>query len=156
MTHSLLEKEIAKAKAKTKANNAYCASMMRAISASKAELEIEKRKTRRSVKTNARLITHPMPIEKHKADLQVKALRARDAAEVEAQKATEEALREARIQEEIRTRTFTGEPNIFFTIQRLKFCQSLCRPTSGRTTSLPSPVRLASRQAALSTSSRHS
>lgn len=69
--------------------------MTRAASASKAKLENQKHKTRQSVKTSACLIAHPMLIEKYKADIQAKALRAREAAEVEAQKAAEEALCEA-------------------------------------------------------------
>jgi hypothetical protein len=119
MENCLIKKEMSKSKAVINATNAHCTIMTRAASASKAESETLKRKTRRSVKTNARLISHPMLIEKHKADLEAKALRAREAAKVEAEKATEEALREARIQEEIRTRTFAGESNTFFTIQHL-------------------------------------
>ena len=156
MELSLMKRDALKSKAEAKANNARCTIMTRAALASKAELENQKRKTRRSVKTNARLISHTMLIGKHEAERKSKALRAREAAEAEAHKAAEEALREARIQEEIKTRTFTGEPNSLFTIQHLTHSQSLCHPTSGRMTSLPSPARLASRQAAPSASSQHS
>ena len=93
-----------------------------------------------------------MLIEEHKADLEAKALRASEAAKVEAQKATKEVLREARIQEEMRTRVFTGESNTCFMIQHLTQFQSLCHPSSGRMTSLPSLVLLASRQVAPSMS----
>jgi len=119
MENGLMKKVIAKANSETKASNAHCTIMTHAASASKTELENQKRKTHRSVKTNAHLISHPMLIEKHKADLELKALRASEAAKVEAQKATKEALREVRIQEEIRTRIFTGESNPFFTIRHL-------------------------------------
>jgi hypothetical protein len=104
MENCLIKKEMSKSKAMINATNAHCTIMTRAASASKAELETQKRKTRRSVKTNACLISHPMLIKKHKVDLEAKALWAREAAKVEAEKATEEALHEVRIQEEIRTR----------------------------------------------------
>jgi len=119
MENGLMKKVIAKANSETKVSNAHCTIMTRAASASKTELENQKRKTCRSVKTNARLISHPMLVKKHKADLELKALWASEAAKVEAQKATKEALREVRIQEEIRMRIFTGELNPFFTIRHL-------------------------------------
>jgi len=154
MQLGLLEREVAKVKAETKASNAHCTIMTHAASASKTELENQKRKTRRSVKTNAHLISHPMLVENHEADQQLKALWARKVAEARAQTAAEEALREARIQEEIRTRTFTSGSNGCIHDYVSPF-QSLCHLTSGRTTSLPSPARLASKQAAPSTSSQH-
>jgi len=119
MENGLMKKVITKANSKTKASNAHCTIMTRTASASKTELENQKCKTRRSVKTNARLISHPMLVEKHKADLELKALQASEVAKVKAQKATKEALREVHIQEEIRTRIFTGKSNPFFTIQHL-------------------------------------
>jgi len=119
MENGLMKKVIAKANSETKVSNAHCTIMMHAALASKTKLENQKCKTHRSVKTNACLISHPMLVEKHKADLELKALRASEAAKVEAQKATKEALREVRIQEEIRTRIFTGESNPFFTIRHL-------------------------------------
>jgi len=57
-----------------------------------------------------------MLVEKHKANLELKALRASEAAKVEAQKAIKKALHEVHIQEEIRMRIFTGESNPFFMI----------------------------------------
>jgi hypothetical protein len=113
MECGLLEREIANVKAELKASNAHCTIMTRAGSISKTELKNQKRKTRRSVKTDTHLISHPMFIENHKADRQLTALWAIKVAEAGAQAAAEEALREARIQEEIRTRTFMSEFNSF-------------------------------------------
>ena len=156
MENGLMKKEIAKKEAGMKASNAHCTIMTRAASASKAKLENQKRRTCRSVKTSARLVSHPMLIEQHNVDMQAKALRAKESADAEAQKAVSEALREARIQEEMRTRTFTGESNNFFTLQSLTHFQSPCHPTSRRMTSSPSLVHSASRQMAPSLSSQHS
>jgi len=113
MENGLMKKVIAKANSKMKVSNAHCTIIMHMASASKTKLENQKRKTRQSVKTNAHLISHPMLVEKHKANLELKALQASEAAKVEAQKATKEALHEVHIQEEIRTRIFTGESNCY-------------------------------------------
>ena len=56
MENGLMKKVIAKANSETKASNAHCTIMTRVASASKTELENQKRKTCRSVKTNGRLV----------------------------------------------------------------------------------------------------
>jgi len=84
MENGLMKKVITKANSETKASNAHCTIMTCMASASKTELKNQKCKTHRSVKTNARLISHPMLVEKHKADLELKALQASEVAKVEA------------------------------------------------------------------------
>jgi len=84
MENGLMQKVIAKANSETKVSNAHCTIITHTTLASKTELENQKRKTRQSAKTNAHLISHPMLIEKHKADLELKALWASEAAKVEA------------------------------------------------------------------------
>jgi len=109
MTCQLLEKELSHSRAMAEASNAHCTIMKRAESAARAELlrASKKSKTRRAIKMTARYVAHDTMKEIH-AKAQEKAQRARETAEKEAQKAKEEAVREARIQEETRTRIFTG------------------------------------------------
>jgi hypothetical protein len=109
MMLDLVEKENTKLKANNDASNAHCTIMTRAATTARADLDRQKRVTRRAVKTSARYVAHPTIEDEWNASQQDKAQRAKEAAEVEAQRATDEALREARIQEEIRTRTFSSK-----------------------------------------------
>jgi hypothetical protein len=108
MNLDLVKAEVAVLKANNDASNAHCTIMTRVATAARADLDRQKRKTRRPVKTSARYVAHPAIEDKWNATQQEKAQRAKEAAETEAQKATEEALREARIQMEIQTRTFSS------------------------------------------------
>src|SRR5712675_1883247 len=60
------------------------------------------------VKTSAHYITHPALRTQWETEKQEKAHSQREKTEKEAQKATEDAAREARIRSEITTRTFSG------------------------------------------------
>jgi len=60
------------------------------------------------VKTSAHYVAHPAIKDEWNASQQEKARCAKETAETEAQKATDEALREAHIQMEIQTRTFSS------------------------------------------------
>jgi hypothetical protein len=74
MENCLMKKEIIKARSKTKASNAHCTIMTRTASVSSAKLEKQKCRTRRSVKTSACLVSHPMLVEQHNTETQAKAL----------------------------------------------------------------------------------
>jgi hypothetical protein len=101
MTLDLVEKEKTKLKANNNTSNAYCTIMTRAASVAKANLDRQKHKTHQAVKTSAHYVTHPAIEDEWNASQQEKAWRAKEAAEMEAQKATDEALHEAHIQVEI-------------------------------------------------------
>ena len=109
LTVELMKREAEKEKANNAAINAHCTIMTRAATTAKADLDRQKRVTRRPVKTSARYVAHPAIEDEWNASQLAKAQRAKETAEMEAQKATEEALREARIQLEIQTRTFSSE-----------------------------------------------
>ena len=102
-------KEVEKSKANNDASNAHCTIMTRVATTARADLDCQKRKTCRLVKTSACYVVHPAIEDEWNASQQEKARRAKEATETEAQKATDDALREARIQVEIRTRTFSSE-----------------------------------------------
>jgi len=109
MTLNLMAMEVAKAKANNDASNAHCTIMTRAATTAKDDLDRQKRTTRRAVKTSAHYVAHPAIKAEWNASQLDKAWHAKEAAEMEAQKATEEVLREARIQLEIQIRTFSSE-----------------------------------------------
>src|SRR5216683_2352962 len=107
MTLDLMVMEVAKAKANNDASNAHCTIMTQAATTAKDNLDRQKRTTCQAVKTSVCYVAHPA-IEKEWNASQLKKVRhAKEAAETEAQKATEEALRKAHIQLEIQTRTFS-------------------------------------------------
>jgi len=60
------------------------------------------------VKTSTHYVAHPVIEDEWNTSQQEKAWCAKEAAETEAQKATDEALHEARIQVEMRMRTFSS------------------------------------------------
>ena len=105
---NLMEKELVEAKAHLDASNAHCTIMRRAATEAREDLQQQKRKSRRSVKTSARYVTHPGIRAQWAADQEERAKQARETARKEAQKATEEAARNAQIQEDIRMRVFSG------------------------------------------------
>ena len=74
----------------------------------RADLDRQKRKTCRPVKTGAHYVAHPAIEDEWNAAQKEKVQHAKETAEMEAQKATEEALHEARIQMEIQMRTFSS------------------------------------------------
>ena len=76
------------------------------------DLDHQKHTTHRPVKTSARYVAHPAIEDKWNASQQDKAQCAKETAKVEAQRAIDEALRETRIQEEIRTRSFSSVSNL--------------------------------------------
>jgi len=76
------------------------------VTTAKANLDHQKRTTRRVVKTSACYVAHPAIEDEWNASQLEKAQRAKEATEMEAKKATEEALHVARIQLEIQMRTF--------------------------------------------------
>jgi multidrug efflux pump subunit AcrA (membrane-fusion protein) len=112
MTLDLVEQEIAVLKANYEASNAHCTIMTRAATTAKADLDHQKRTTRQAVKTSERYVAHPAIEDQWNASQQDKAQHAKEATEVEAQKATVEALHEACIQEEIRTRSFSSKSDL--------------------------------------------
>ena len=105
------------------ASNAHCTIMTRVATAARADLDRQKRKTRRPVKTGARYVAHPVIEDEWNTAQKEKAQHAKETAEMEAQKATEEALRKARIQMEIQTRTFSSACFSFFPFNQLIFCR---------------------------------
>ena len=105
----LWKKEAEKEKALNAAINAHCTIMTRAATTAKADLDCQKRVTHQAVKTSAHYVAHPAIEDEWNTSQLEKAQRVKEAAEMEAQKATEEALREARIQLEIQTRTFSSK-----------------------------------------------
>jgi hypothetical protein len=108
MTLDLIEKENTKLKANNNASNAHYTIITRAATVAKANLNCQKRKTHRAVKTSACYVAHPAIEDEWNASQQEKAWHAKEATETEAQKAMDEALREACIQVEMRTRTFSS------------------------------------------------
>jgi hypothetical protein len=109
MTLDLVEKENTKLKANNDASNAHCTIMTRAATTVRADLDCQKHVTHRAVKTSTHYVAHPAIEDEWNTSQQDKAQHAKEATEVEAQRATDEALREACIQEEIRTRTFSSK-----------------------------------------------
>ena len=101
--------EVAKAKANNDASNAHCTIMTQAATIAKDDLDHQKCTTCQPVKTSAHYVAHPAIEAEWNASQLDKAWCAKEAAEMEAQKATEEALCEAHIQLEIQTRTFSSE-----------------------------------------------
>ena len=97
MTLNLMAMEVAKAKANNNASNAHCTIMTRAATTAKDDLDRQKRTTRRAVKTSAHYVAHSAIEEEWNASQLEKALHAKEATEMEAQKAIEEALCEAHI-----------------------------------------------------------
>jgi len=95
-------------KANNDASNAQCTIMMRVATTARADLDCQKCKTHRPVKTSAHYVVHPAIEEEWNTTQQVKAQCAKEVAETEAQKATDEALREVHIQMEIQTRMFSS------------------------------------------------
>src|SRR5216683_3510923 len=108
MTVDLMRMEVAKAKANNATSNAHCTIMTRAATTAKADLNCQKHTTHQVVKTSARYVAHPTIEDKWNALQLEKAQRAKEATEMEAKKAIEEALRVARIQLEIQMRTFSS------------------------------------------------
>ena len=103
-----MEKENTKLKANNDTSNAYCTIMTRAATVAKADLDRQKHKTHRAVKTSTCYVAHPAIEDEWNASQQEKARCVKEAAEMEAQKATDEALCEACIQVEMRTRMFSS------------------------------------------------
>jgi hypothetical protein len=105
---AFLERELAQTRAELGASNAHCTLMARAVSEAMSSLEIQKCKTRRSVKTSACYVTHPSLHTQWEAEKQEKTIAQREKAEKEAQKATEDTAREVRICVEVATRVFSS------------------------------------------------
>jgi hypothetical protein len=122
----LMQKEMVKSKVEIRASNAHCTIMTWEASAVKTALEDQKCKTWCGIRTEAHLVVYSaLEVQLDEQTLQ-KAQCAKEIAKVKAQKATEEALREAWIQEEIRLRTFTGESKqILHDILPYIFCRSV-------------------------------
>ena len=108
MKLDMATEEIAMLKANNDASNAHCTIMTRVATTARADLDCQKCKTHRPVKTSARYVAHPAIEDEWNAAQQEKAQHAKEAAEMEAQKATEEALHKVPIQMEIQTRTFSS------------------------------------------------
>src|SRR6266851_6501292 len=108
MKLDLAKEEIAMLKANNDASNAHCTIMTRVVTAARADLDHQKRKTHRAVKTSTRYVAHTALKDEWNASQQEKAWCAKETAETEAQKATDEALHEACIQMKIQTRMFSS------------------------------------------------
>jgi hypothetical protein len=94
MTVDLVEKENSMLKANNTVSNAHCTIMRRAATTANTDLDRQKRTTRRPVKTSACYVAHPAIEDEWNASQQDKAQHAKETAEVEAQRAIDEALRE--------------------------------------------------------------
>ena len=84
-------------KANNDTSNAHCTIMMQVATTARADLDRQKHKTHRPVKTSACYVAHPAIEEEWNTTQQVKAQHAKEVAETEAQKAIDEALCEAHI-----------------------------------------------------------
>jgi hypothetical protein len=104
-----MKREAKKEKANNTAINAHCTIMTQVVTTAKADLDHQKHVTRRPVKTSMHYVAHPAIEDEWNASQLAKAQHAKETAKMEAQKATEEALREACIQLEIQTRMFSSE-----------------------------------------------
>jgi len=109
MMLDLMAMEVTKAKANNNASNAHCTIMTWAVTIAKDNLDHQKCTTYWVVKTSAHYVAHPAIKVEWNASQLNKAWHAKEAAEIEAQKATEEALHKAHIQLEIQTRMFSSE-----------------------------------------------
>jgi DDE superfamily endonuclease len=104
----LLENEVLSLKGQLVASNAHCTVINRAVTETRTELENQKKKTRRSVKTQSRFVTHPELKAVFKAEMAEKEAQGRQAAEKEAQKVVEDAARAEQINEDTASKIFTG------------------------------------------------
>jgi hypothetical protein len=112
MTVDLIKKENSMLKANNAASNAYCTIMRQVAIIANADLDYQKCITHQPVKTSVCYVSHPTIEDKWNASQQDKAQCAKETAEVEAQRAIDEALRETCIQEEIRIRSFSSASNL--------------------------------------------
>jgi hypothetical protein len=108
MKVELIERELVLARASNNASDAHCTIMQRAASDARTEIEQHKRKTRQSVKTGARYVTHPSIRAQWATEQEEKAQREREAAQKGAQKMADDVARNAQIQEDIQMKVFTG------------------------------------------------
>jgi hypothetical protein len=108
MTVNLMAMEVAKAKVNNTTSNAHCTIMTQAVTTAKANLDHQKRTTRQAVKTSACYVAHPAIEDEWNASQLEKAQHAKEATEMEAKKATEEALRTARMLRSESTPTFSS------------------------------------------------
>jgi len=110
MSKALAQKdqELLRSQAMVAASNAHCTIIKRAESSAREELQNRKNKTRRTVKTSARYVAHDTMKELHASQTQERLRREKETAEKEARKVKEGIARDARIQEEIKTRIFSG------------------------------------------------
>jgi hypothetical protein len=104
---NLLENELAMAKAQMMASDAHCTIMTRAATQARSELQNHKKKTRQSVKTQARFASYPDLKAAYEIEAAEKEAAGREAAEKEAEKAAQEKIRLAQINEEIVLKVFT-------------------------------------------------
>jgi hypothetical protein len=112
MTCDLLESQLALANANMQAMTAHCTIMRRAAEDAMSQMEQQKRKSRRPVKTKARYVACPGDPEEEQqfaAGQQEKEHLAEEAAEKVAQKAVEDAAHKAQLEEAIRTQVFSSE-----------------------------------------------
>jgi hypothetical protein len=123
MELDLAKEVITMLKANNDASNAHCTIMTRMATTARADLDRQKRKTHRPVKTGARYVAHLAIEDEWNTAQKEKAQHAKETAEMEAQKATEEALREAHIQMEIQMRMFSSACFSFFHFNQLIFCR---------------------------------
>ena len=107
LENKLLSQELAQTKAQLQASDAHCTIMSRAASEAQAEAQIHRKKTRRSVKTQARFVTKPDLEEAFEKEMAEKVAAEKEAAEKEAEKAAQEVIRLSRIQEDTASRQFT-------------------------------------------------
>jgi hypothetical protein len=99
-------------KANNAVSNVHCTIIRWAATTANADLDHQKHTTHQPVKTSACYVAHPTIKDEWNASQQDKAQRAKETTEVEAQRAIDEALRETRIQEEIRMRLFSSVSNL--------------------------------------------
>jgi hypothetical protein len=86
--------------------NAHCTLMQRSATTALTALENTKRKTRRSVKTGARFVTHPELKEAFEAERVVRLAKEKEAADTAAKKAVDDAARTARISQDTASKIF--------------------------------------------------
>ena len=102
-----LTQELTQAMAELQASNAHCTVMQRAASDAQTQLTNQRKKTRRSVKTDARFVTKADMQESFEKEKAEKEKAEQEAAAKEAEKEKEEAARAVRIREDTTSRQFT-------------------------------------------------
>jgi len=104
----LLENEVTQLNAQLAAANSHCTVMQRAVTEARTELENQRKKKWKSVKTKSRFVTHLQMKALFEAEKAEHLAKEKEEAEKAAQKDADEAARVARIRDETTTKVFNG------------------------------------------------